>query len=374
MQMRKLGSTVVVSSIGLGCMGMTSNDGPLADRQAMMALPGRGAGMVNDLRRTEAAAAGHLSPNARLSELLDHPAFAGFAPLVLPWDGRTYDGDTPLRRMGELLPYHSEVRSDDMLAALNHMIDEVGAGRPVFHDFYSEAQKREQPSRRFAGLFLFRGRPGAPFAVIAPGGGFSYVGSVHEGFPHALEISKRGYNALVLKYRAGQGGEAATEDLAMALSWIFRNAQTLELDTAGYSLWGSSAGARMVASVGTHGVARFGVAELPKPSIVVMAYTGHCDHARTDPPTFVVVGDRDGIAPPARMAQRVEALRRLGVPVEFHVFRAVGHGFGLGTGTSAQGWVAEAIRFWQDKGLRTRWRVPAAETPVRAASTAIIHP
>ncbi len=305
--------------------------------------------METEPRRATAGPSAHLRADGQLRDLLNHPAFSGFAPLLLPWDGRTYDGNAALRSMGDLLPYHSEVRPDDMLGALNHMIDEIGAGRKVFHDFYSDAQKREEPARRFAGLFLYRGRPGAPFAVVAPGGGFSYVGSVHEGFPYALEISKRGYNAFVLKYRAGLGGEVATEDLAMALSWIIRNAGTLGVDTAGYSLWGSSAGARMAAAIGTHGVARFGVRELAKPATVVMAYTGHSDYARSDPPTFVVVGDRDGIAPASRMAQRVEALRRAGVPVEFHVFRGVGHGFGLGTGTSAEGWVVDAVRFWRDK-------------------------
>lgn len=308
--------------------------------------------MANEPRRAVVASSSHLTGDAPLSDLLNHPAFAGFAPLILPWDGRTYDGSTALRSMGDLLPYHSEVRPEDMLAALNHMIDEVSAGRQVFFDFYTDAQKREHPARRFAGLFLFRGRPGVPFAVIAPGGGFSYVGSVHEGFPYALEISKRGYNAFVLKYRAGLGGEAATEDLALALSWIFRNAGTLGVGTAGYSLWGSSAGARMAASIGTHGVIRFGVTELPKPAAVVMAYTGHSDYARSDPPAFVVVGDRDGIAPPARMSKRVAALRRAGVQVEFRVFRGVGHGFGLGTGTSAEGWVADAVHFWQERSPR----------------------
>lgn len=38
MQMRKLGSTLEVSALGLGCMGMTSNYGPPADKQQMIAL------------------------------------------------------------------------------------------------------------------------------------------------------------------------------------------------------------------------------------------------------------------------------------------------------------------------------------------------
>ena len=111
-------------------------------------------------------------------------------------------------------------------SAINRMVDDAAGGKAVFHRFYTEAQLEEQPSRQRTGLFFFRGKPGAPFAVICPGGGFSYVGSVHEGFPYAAEISRRGYNAFVLRYRAGRGGAVATEDLAAALSFIFANASS----------------------------------------------------------------------------------------------------------------------------------------------------
>jgi acetyl esterase/lipase len=47
------------------------------------------------------------------------------------------------------------------------------------------------------------------------------------------------------------------------------------------------------------------------------------------------------------MRRRVDALRKNGTPVEFHEYEGLGHGFGLGTGTSAEGWVFEAIRFWE---------------------------
>src|SRR6185295_15505984 len=116
--------------------------------------------------------------------------------------------------------------------------------------------------------------------------------------------------------------------------------------TAGYSLWGSSAGARMVAAIGSHGTRRFGGPDLPTPSALVMLYTGHSDVAATEPPTFVAVGDADGIAPPNVMEKRVAALRRAGTAVEYHKYRGVGHGFGLGVGTSAEGWIADAVRFW----------------------------
>jgi acetyl esterase/lipase len=103
----------------------------------------------------------------------------------------------------------------------------------------------------------------------------------------------------------------------------------------------------MAAAVGSHGVARYGGSDAPKPSTVVMAYTGHSDHASVEPPTFVVVGEDDGIAPPAIMERRAKALRKNGTPVEFHAYEGLGHGFGLGTRTSAEGWVFDAIRFWE---------------------------
>jgi len=126
----------------------------------------------------------------------------------------------------------------------------------------------------------------------------------------------------------------------------FANAATLEVGTVSYSLWGSSAGARMAAGIGSHGAARVGGADVPRPSAVVMAYTGHADYAANEPPTFVLVGEDDGIAPPGTMARRVRALRHAGTRVEFRTYPHVGHGVGLGIGTSAEGWIVDAIRFW----------------------------
>jgi acetyl esterase/lipase len=294
-----------------------------------------------------ANAGSHLSTSSSVRDLLNHRAFANFARLILPWDDRSYDECMRLSDIGSLLPYHSHVDPAVTVAALNRMIDDVSAGNPVFYNFYTDAQKQEQPAKANTGLFFFRGKPGAPFAVISPGGGFAYVGSVHEGFPYAVEISNKGYNAFVLKYRAGYGGTVATEDLAAALSYIFHNAAALGVSTDDYSLWGSSAGARMAATIGSHGVADYGGADLPKPATVVMAYTAHSDYSSDEPPTFVVVGERDGIAPPSVMERRVAALREAGTEVEYHKYKGLGHGFGPGTGTVAEGWLDDAVRFWE---------------------------
>lgn len=289
----------------------------------------------------------HLTTSSTIRDVVNHPAFEGFGQFVLPLDRGRYDKDMPLENVASLLPYHSNVDPDAVVSTINHMMDKAASGDPIFCDFYTDRQKQANPIKEATGLFFFRGKPGAPFAVISPGGGFAYVGSVHEGFPHAIALSQKGYNAFVLQYRVG-GEQIATEDLAAALSYIFENAATLGVSTKDYSLWGSSAGARMVARIGSYGAAAYGGAELPRPNTVVMAYTGHADFTGKDPPTFVVVGDSDGIASPSTMERRVNALRNAGVDVAFHVYQNVGHGFGFGIGTNAEGWLDDAVRFWEN--------------------------
>lgn len=132
-----------------------------------------------------------------------------------------------------------------------------------------------------------------------------------------------------------------------AISFIFEHAEELEVDTNGYSLWGGSAGGRMAAWIGTYGAEAFGGDELPRPAAVIMQYTGHSEYSKQDPPTFACVGERDGIADWRTMQRRLEAMSELGIPTEFHHYPGLTHGFGLGTGTAAEGWINEAIAFWE---------------------------
>ena len=111
----------------------------------------------------------------------------------------------PLREIGALLPFHLHVDPFVIVTSVNRMVDDVAAGQVVFHDLYS-----------------------------------------------AAEISARGFNAFVLTYRVGNGGTFATEDLAAALTYFTRNAAALEVATTGYSVWGSSAGARMAAAIASY--------------------------------------------------------------------------------------------------------------------------
>jgi hypothetical protein len=123
---------------------------------------------------------------------MGHPAFAGFARRVLPWDDRAYDECTKLSAIATLLPYHSQADTASTVDALNRMIEDVGEGRTIFFDIYTEAEKRDEPAKENTGLFFFRGRPNAPFAIIAPGGGFAYVSSVMKASPMRSRSAKQG--------------------------------------------------------------------------------------------------------------------------------------------------------------------------------------
>ncbi|MGN0777764.1 MAG: alpha/beta hydrolase [Aristaeellaceae bacterium] len=272
----------------------------------------------------------------------EDPAFGTYGRLLFPVDEGYYAGDT----LGCLrLTWYSHIDPDMTVEIVNSLKARALAGETVFYDIYTAAEKAADPDKRDTGLFFFQGEPGARFAVCSAGGGFAYVGAMHDSFPHALTLSRMGYNAFALIYRPG--AQTACEDLARAIRFIFDHAEELEVDTSGYSLWGGSAGGRMAAWVGAYGTAAFGEKELPRPAAAIIQYTGLSEYSELDPPTYVCVGDSDGIASWRVMQRRLEAISALGIDTEFHVYPGLSHGFGLGTGTAAEGWILDAVAFWE---------------------------
>ena len=118
--------------------------------------------------------------------------------------------------------------------------------------------------------------------------------------------------------------------------------------TAVGGLAGSSAGARMAAWLGSYGTEAFGRRAAPRPVAVIMAYTGLSEWQETDPATYMIQGTRDGIAPISVTDRRMRALERAGVKVRYERINGLPHGFGLGTGTAAEGWIGRATAFWRE--------------------------
>ena len=277
-----------------------------------------------------------------ISDVIDDPVFGDYGRLIFPADSGYMSGD----KLGNLdLTWYNNIDPDKTVEICNYLREHAAAGKTVFYDIYSDAEKKADPEKEDAGLFFFKGKPGEKFAVCSAGGGFAYVGAMHDSFPHALELSKKGYNAFALIYRPG--AQTACEDLARAIAYIFEHADELEVDTDGYSLWGGSAGARMAAWLGSYGTEGFGEKTYPRPGAVIMQYTGLSEYSKSDPPTYACCGTRDGIASWRGMKTRLDAMAAAGIPTEFHSYKGLSHGFGLGTGTVAEGWIEDAVAFWE---------------------------
>ena len=98
--------------------------------------------------------------------------------------------------------------------------------------------------------------------IMFSGGGYYYVGTLHEGIPVAQEINKYGYNAFVLKYRVDGEG-----NILMIMNIIY--------DEAGIKK-----------------------EECIKPAASIIAYTYFCDNpkfCKNDAPAFFIVGKNDNI-------------------------------------------------------------------------------
>lgn len=280
--------------------------------------------------------------DTKISQVINDPVFGKYGRLIFPVNTGYYSGDT----LGELgLTWYNNIDPDKTVEIVNYMHSRAESGQVIFYDIYSDSEKAADSRKNDTGLFFFKGTPGEKFAVCSAGGGFAYVGAMHDSFPHALELSKHGYNAFAIIYRPG--AQTACEDLSRAISFIFEHADELEVDTDCYSLWGGSAGARMSAWVGSDGTEGFGERALPHAGAVIMQYTGLSEYSENDPPTYVCVGDSDGIASWRVMKDRLDNMSRLGIDTEFHVYEGLRHGFGIGTGTVAEGWVEDAVRFWE---------------------------
>ena len=235
---------------------------------------------------------GPFTADTPVEAVLQDEVFGDYGRLLFPVDTGYWSGDT----LGELqLTWYNNIDPEETVEIVNTLWQRAEAGETVFYDIYTEAEKAQDPDKADTGLFFFKGEAGAPFAVCNAGDGFSYVGAMQDSFPHALELSKRGYNAFALIYRPGAFGEE----------------------------------------------------DLPQPAAVVLQYTGHAEYTPEDPPTFACVGESDWIANWRTMERRLQALQDLGIPTEFHHYPGLPHGFGLGTGTIAEGWLDEAVAFWE---------------------------
>lgn len=280
---------------------------------------------------------------SRIEDVMSDSVFGDYGRLIFPVDDGYWSGET-LENLR--LIWYNYIDPDKTVEIVNYMRTRAARGETIFYNIYTDAERAADPEKRNTGLFFFKGREGAPFAICNAGGGFAYVGAMHDSYPHALELAKKGYNAFALIYRP----DDAYEDLARAITFVYDHAAELGVNPSGYSLWGGSAGARMAATLGNSANLRALTSrtDIPQARAVIMQYTGYSTVSAYDAPTYACVGTSDGIAPWRVMQNRLQSLSNMGIPTEFHAYNGLPHGFGLGTGTVAEGWIDDAVNFWQN--------------------------
>lgn len=283
-----------------------------------------------------------------VGEVIASPAFGDFGRLLFPVD-RTVTDDMTLAEVStnRVYTWYNNIQPEKTAEIINTLAESAENGQQIFYPIYSEAEMTADPSKRDTGLFFFKGEPGAKFAIMNAGGGFAYVGAMHDSFPHALEVSKMGYNAFALIYRP----DDPYNDLAKAIEFIYDHAEELEVDTDYYSLWGGSAGARMAATLGNADNLEYLTQQndIQQAGAVIMQYTSYNAASQTDAPTYACVGTNDGIASYRTMQNRLDVLDSYSIPTEFHAYEGLPHGFGIGTGTVSEGWIYDAVRFWEEQ-------------------------
>ena len=288
---------------------------------------------------------GPYTEDTKVTDVINDEVFDGYGRLIFPVDMQISDNLT-LKNINTILPWYSEINTDKTVEIVNYMKEKAGSGQQIFYDIYSDDEKKSDLDKQNTGLFFFKGNTGAKSAIVNAGGGFMYVAGMHDSFPHALELSKKGYNAFALIYRPG--ARTACEDLARAIAFFLAHPDELGIDMSDYSLWGGSAGARMAAWLGAYGTSAFGEKQYPKPAAVIMQYTGLSEVIGDEPPTYACVGTSDGIASYRSMERYISRIKNNGTNAKIEVFDGLSHGFGLGQNTVADGWLDRAVMFWED--------------------------
>ncbi len=203
--------------------------------------------------------------------------------------------------------------------------------------------------------------------VVLPGGGYSHLSETKEGSDVAKWLNSLGISAFVLKYRLGMKYHEPNQllDAARALRTVRSRAKEWNLDTNRIGILGFSAGGHLASTLSTHFDAGNAaatdaiekVSSRPDLSILiypvitmgefahggskknllgdnptavqVKKYSNELQVTKDTPPTFLVHTMTDATVPVENSLLYVAALRKAGVPFEFHLYEQGPHGFGL---------------------------------------------
>ena len=295
-----------------------------------------------------------IDANCSFNYIMNHPGLSGLGEEVLPLGNdllRAVTGPWKLKIMIPFLGKHEET----VVNGLNYAIAAAESGGSEFISYYDDAAKAADPAKEDTGLLYYKTAEGAPFVVVAPGGGFTMLGVASSAYPYAQPLQEAGYNVFVLEYRVGvyegeedkiPASDRAAEDMVAAVQYILSNAETLGVSKEDYLVLGSSAGGQVTARYCAE--QEYTALGLPAPAACIMLYPANCqryDYTGCTVPMYITVCQDDPQIDVAGLDTAVTAMEAAGLTVSYNKFQTGGHSFGIGVGTPAEGWMERALEF-----------------------------
>ena len=306
------------------------------------------------------------------------------------------DKDCPpgqaLWEMTTVAGYTNEYVAEGCAKGLNLVIENYNNGVQVTHSFYTDAEKAADRTKNNTGLFYFPAKSeNAKFALILAGSGANESAELEEGACTAWQLHELGYAAFILRYRVwtDASDDAPLEDIGRAMQYIEEHAAEFGIQPEQYAIVGYSMGGHLTGLFGTESVG-YQHYNVPKPAALLLGYPVNnffelkpvwgllidpyadgpryfdynvSDYITPDyPPVYHWYGKNDvtlaKMYTPAQGRVIEKALVKNGVPHIFHHYHNAPHKIGPGRGTDAEGWITEAVAFWE------------SQTAAKAADTA----
>ena len=306
----------------------------------------------------------------KMSFYLRHPVFRNNLSLFFNMDEKTLK---LISRMtyrefctfyGDLFKTGKSTRVDEVADAFNYLLEQDEKGNiRILSGFYSAEEVSRDPDKARPRAIFYKGSSVKPAAIVIPGGGFDSNVNEYEGFPYAMELHKAGYSVIIYNHRVGEQlhvkdsqkkGEEAVRDTVVFLEWLLEHEKELGISMKGYAVFGSSAGG-LIATALTF--SNYGDCSskrgFPRPCMIAPIYGLDWNIEVRPEDAGVVVftrvgeGDAFGFDGAAGKFQEIKAV--LGEEnFDAKLLSNFPHGSGLGLHTDGEGWMKEAIEFWEN--------------------------
>ena len=240
---------------------------------------------------------------------------------------------------------------DDCVYGLTALSNQAKSGETIHYEIYSEEERQANKDLDMASLYCLHSDEKKPFVLLLAGGGFSSVCTPFESLPAAAYFNELGYTAFCLTYRVannfGKPVPTLMEDVAAGVKFIVDNAEELNVEVDNYIIGGFSAGG-MTANMWSKKDNGYGKYNLPKPGMSMMIYGYDENYLDEDfPKAFIRQCNNDQYFSHDAYYSYLNKLKVLNISYEAKMVNCI-HGFGFGTGTYAEGWIDEALAFYNN--------------------------